>query len=617
MTDFFKLFLSREIVSVAVMLVILLVRLALWKTPKRLTVLLWAVVCFRLLCPVTLEAPVSLVPVAVREASSAVEDLPASEQLPELASDLHRRLTSHTVLLTNRKAYTARQWGRLALDLAPYVWLTGMAVLALSQTLKLLRLRRRLQNAQELSPGVYLSGQLSCAFVLGLFRPQIYLPAGLSPQQERYVLLHEKTHIKRCDHVWKLLALVCLCLHWFDPVVWLCWGLFGRDLELACDEASTASLSPAERCDYAQTLLSLSGENPAFPLPAFSQPEPEKRILRILHWKKPAKIAVILALVLVLLLGTGLAVNPYSKKAIFGQRYQADALLYTAPQFDFTYVGGPYPAYMFSENHMLYEKQPGTSFNECGGLQEISLSSKQLLALFDADWMAPDGGWQPPSGDLLEPDVRKQLSWVKSGWLCKRGSEPQSPFYLVMQSGKQLLLVVGYGWGTDAALARWLFSLTPDETLFTTQELATLIRRSNSLTDQQSIQIYSIYEPENNPGLLFAAYDGDQNGVAVFSYDAARPDYRIRVDTTSTRQDTFYSNTFTLYDLGKSFSIITSHHENAAEVRAVWNGVELTAPITACPAMVVLEWPEELASHTDTSPDIRFYNAMSEELPRN
>ena len=86
--------------------------------------------------------------------------------------------------------------------------------------------------------------------------------------------------------------------------------------------------------------------------------------------------------------------------------------------------------------------------------------------------------------------------------------------------------------------------------------------------------------------------------------------------TSSLRQDTFYSETSTWYDLGKSFSIVTSHHRNAAEVRAVWDGTELTEAITSCPAMVIFEWSDAFPLNPDSSPDIRFYNAAGEELPR-
>ena len=431
MSEFFKGFLSREIVSLTVMLAVLLARLLFRRAPKRLTVALWAVVCFRLLCPVSIDAPVSLVPKAAEQAANAVEDLPASDEL----ATLRQRSRSHYIVNHNDRALTARQWGNLALELAPYVWLLGMAALALSQTLKLLRLRRQLQTAQELSPGVYRSDRLTCAFVLGLFRPRIYLPAGLSELEQRYVLLHEKTHIKHCDHVWKLLALLCLCLHWFDPVVWLCWGLFGRDLELACDEASTASLSPAERCDYAQTLLTLSGENPAFPLPAFSQPEPETRIRRVLNRKKPARIVCVLALVLVLLLGTGLAVNPHLKESIFNRRYAISQLLYSSPQYDYAYRPGDYLGFALSGDHVLYARRSSRisaeGFPESGELREVTLPDWYLRSLFCDGW--------------VDNALLKELSKAQTAWVTQRKGERNFSFYLVLQNGKTVYLALCHG----------------------------------------------------------------------------------------------------------------------------------------------------------------------------
>lgn len=608
MTAAFGALCAREPAAILVMLAVLLARLALRRAPKRLTLLLWAVVCFRLLVPVSVQAPVSLIPEPVARTSAAMQTRPTSSALEALIEG--PQASVHPENANAQSSRTPRQWRQLALELAALVWAAGACGILAVQLLRLVRLRRSLRGACLSEPGVFVCPALQSAFVLGLFRPRIYLPASLDAQQRAFVLLHEKTHIRRLDPLWKWLAFACLCLHWPNPLVWVCYRQFGRDLELACDEAATRVLDPAARCDYAQTLLALSGPKAAAPFPAFSQPEPEQRIRRVLNWKQPKTLICALALVLVLALGAGLLFNPASKDGIFAQRYQANALLYEAPQFDFSYTGGNYPAYALAEDHKLYEQQPGASFNERGWLQEISLPSKQLLALFDADWMAPDGG------DLLQPVVRAQLSRVKSAWLCKTGAESHAPFYLVLQSGKQLLLAVGYGWDTDTALVRWLFSLTPDPTLFTTQELTALIRRSNNLTDRESIQIYSIYESESTPGLLFAAYDGDKNGVAVFSYDAAIPGYYIRMLTTSISQDTFYSETSTWYDLGKSFSIITSHSENLAEVRASWDGAELEAAVTTCPAMVILEWPDAFPLNPDSSPDIRFYNAAGRELPR-
>lgn len=610
MSEFFKGFLSREIVSLTVMLAVLLARLLFRRAPKRLTVALWAVVCFRLLCPVSIDAPVSLVPKAAEQAANAVEDLPASDEL----ATLRQRSRSHYIVNHNDRALTARQWGNLALELAPYVWLLGMAALALSQTLKLLRLRRQLQTAQELSPGVYRSDRLTCAFVLGLFRPQIYLPAGLSPQQERYVLLHEKTHIKRCDHVWKLLALVCLCLHWFDPLVWLCFALFCRDVELACDETVTAVLSGEERCDYAETLLRLSGQPPLFPLPAFSEPEPATRIKRVLSWKKPAKIVCAAVLVLAVVLGIGLLVNPYPKDAIFGQRYVVNKLLHAAPQFDYgfpkTVRSGDYPAFALSSDHHIYRSDRGTDFLACGyELEEVSVSYDQLLRL-----LLKDSG-------VAYSDATEALSRVRTCWVTQR-MEDGYPFYLVMQAGEQVYLIVGYGkWGTEEAGVRWFFSLQRDELRSSYQELTAKIENTGTNPEENDIQIYGICMGEENPDLLAVAFEGVRNGhemdgVAVFRDNGDLFGYTllsIREDASGAPllYETRYRQEFET-----PFTLIAVHRDEIARVRASWNGVELSRLVVQCPSLVLLEWPKVFSRESsDSRPDVRFYDADGNEVP--
>ncbi len=608
MSGFFKGFLSREIVSICVMLAVLLARWLLQKAPKRLMVLLWAVVCFRLLCPVSIDAPVSLVPKAAEQAASAVEALPESTEL----SDLAREYRSTHFLNHNNSAYSAQQWGRLALELAPYVWLFGMAALVLSQTIKLLRLRKTLRGAREISPGVFVSEKVTCAFVLGLFCPNIYLPAGLLDLEQRYVLLHERTHIRRLDHVWKLLALLCLCLHWFDPVVWLCWGLFGRDLELACDEASTMALSNPERCDYAETLLRLSGDNPAFPLPAFSQPEPEKRIRRILSWKRPARIVCALALVLILLLGTGLAVNPYVKESIFDRRYAVSQLLYSSPQFDSAYQGD-YLSFALSDDHTLYARIAGGSFLECGELRKITLPDWYLRDLFYDGW--------------VDDALLKALSGAQAVWLTQR-MEDTYPFYLVLQTGKTVYLAVGYGkWDTNLAGIRWLFELTRNEQPTSSEALQSILRETMGSFDEGTpLLITSRYESDTLPGVLIARFTATRSGteiigIAVFENEGSLFGPTLcKVSGMETGAHDFFSQTITLHPHSKPFSVVlASDREDLYEVRASWDGMSQRKYVTYHQnVLVVFEWPEKFSGvqYDGTNPDIRFYNHEGVELPR-
>ena len=121
--------------------------------------------------------------------------------------------------------------------IATIVWLTGAAAMVLYGAVSLVRLRQRLVGAVPLERGVYLADHIDTPFVLGLFRPKIYLPSALPEGERGYILLHERHHIRRLDHAVKLLAFLALCIHWFNPLVWLMFVLLGRDMEMSCDEA--------------------------------------------------------------------------------------------------------------------------------------------------------------------------------------------------------------------------------------------------------------------------------------------------------------------------------------------------------------------------------------------
>ena len=134
------------------------------------------------------------------------------------------------------------------------VWLAGVGVMALWAGVSDFRLRRKLRTAVPLERGVYLAEGISTAFVLGLLRPKIYLPAALPSQARQHVLRHERCHLRRGDPWWKALAFAALTLHWFNPLVWLAFTLAGQDMETACDEAVVRRMDGAARADYAATL---------------------------------------------------------------------------------------------------------------------------------------------------------------------------------------------------------------------------------------------------------------------------------------------------------------------------------------------------------------------------
>ena len=312
-----------------VILAVLLARLALRKTPKAFSYALWAVALFRLLCPFTLDSAFSLLP-SVRMVDAAGRGggtdqvIQIQTGIPALNSQVNGFLADHPY----QEGQPTETGGEPGEELAPVInqpgpvpdwrtvpaaiWLAGTAALLGYGALSLLGLRRRLAGSVPLEGenNVRLAGHIPSPFVLGLVRPVIYLPSDLNEGERDYILLHERTHIRRFDHVTRGLAWLAAAVHWFNPLVWLAFYLAGRDMEMSCDEAVLRKMGREIRADYSASLLRLSqgGKLPAGPL-AFGGSGFQNRIKNILNYKKPAFWVAALALAGVCVVGAALATN--------------------------------------------------------------------------------------------------------------------------------------------------------------------------------------------------------------------------------------------------------------------------------------------------------------------
>ena len=312
-----------------VILAVLLARLALRKAPKAFSYALWAVALFRLLCPFTLDSAFSLLP-SVRMVDAAGRGggtdqvIQIQTGIPALNSQVNGFLADHPYQEGQPTETGGEPWE----DLVPVInqpgpvpdwrtvpaaiWLAGTAALLGYGALSLLGLRRRLAGSVPLEgeKNVRLAGHIPSPFVLGLVRPVIYLPSDLNEGERDYILLHERTHIRRFDHVTRGLAWLAAAVHWFNPLVWLAFYLAGRDMEMSCDEAVLRKMGREIRADYSASLLRLSqgGKLPAGPL-AFGGSGFQSRIKNILNYKKPAFWVAALALAGVCVIGAALATN--------------------------------------------------------------------------------------------------------------------------------------------------------------------------------------------------------------------------------------------------------------------------------------------------------------------
>ena len=187
-----------------------------------------------------------------------------------------------------------------------------MIVVAIYGIVTYLRLRRRLITASPLRDNIYLADDIDSPFVMGLIRPKIYLPSAMEEREQSYILLHEQHHIRRLDHVVKALAFVALCIHWFNPLVWVAFILSGKDMEMSCDEAVVKKLGTQIRADYTASLLSLAtGKRIIAGMPlAFGEGNTKGRIKNLANWKKPAFWVVLVAVIVCIMLAIGLLTNP-------------------------------------------------------------------------------------------------------------------------------------------------------------------------------------------------------------------------------------------------------------------------------------------------------------------
>ena len=306
--------------SVAILFV-LLARLLLKKAPKIFSYALWAVVLFRLLCPVSITTGFSLLglfdaPVTeTTPHTTAVEYIPQDvvhTPAPEVKLPVPGVNQSVNEALPQGDEQTAADPLKAPVALATLVWLAGIGVLAAYSVVSLLRLRQRLVGAVLLRDNIYLADYIESPFVMGILRPKIYLPSSLSEQEQGYIILHEQHHIRRGDHIIKALAFLALCVHWFNPLVWVAFVLSAKDMEMSCDEAVVKKLGEEIRADYSASLLSLAtGRRIIAGTPlAFGEGDTKGRIKNLLNWKRPKAWITVLAAVVCVVVAAACAGNP-------------------------------------------------------------------------------------------------------------------------------------------------------------------------------------------------------------------------------------------------------------------------------------------------------------------
>lgn len=297
MTTLFLGFLNRSLSAAVLIFAVVLVQLVFKKAPRWLLCALWTLAAVRLVCPVSIESVLSLIPSAepvqpeiVYSAAPAI-----TSGIPAVDAIVNPPLQA---AFTPSPAQSANPL-QILTWIAAWVWLGGCAVLVLYAVVSALRLRLRVRTAVRLEGNVFQSEFVPSPFILGVLRPRIYLPFGLGPGAQDMVLAHERAHLRRGDQLWKPLGFLLLTAYWFNPVCWLAYVLFCRDIEAACDEKVVRELGDGCKAAYSRALLQCSVPRrmiTACPL-AFGETGVRGRIKSVLNYKKPAFWLVLAAVV--------------------------------------------------------------------------------------------------------------------------------------------------------------------------------------------------------------------------------------------------------------------------------------------------------------------------------
>lgn len=322
MIRIFVTLLTMSIGAAWLILIVLFLRLLLRQAPKWVNCVLWGFAALRLVCPYVPESRFSLMPGVFRMQNryGSAADLTLA-QTPVIVGNPTQNVIEGagaaglTGIPTGAGTVATGFGGELfqqILSVGSILWLIGVLVMLGYAVYSYLRVRRQVSEAIWLRDNLWICDQVKSPFILGLFRPKIYLSSGMEEAQLPYVIAHEQAHLRRGDQWWKPLGFVLLMIHWYNPFVWVAYILFCRDLELACDESAVRDLTLEERKSYSYALLSCSMQRrlvTVCPL-AFGEVGVKKRVKEVLNYKKPSFWILLAAVVVCVIVAVCFLTNP-------------------------------------------------------------------------------------------------------------------------------------------------------------------------------------------------------------------------------------------------------------------------------------------------------------------
>ena len=311
--NMFLAVLNMSLVASYVIIFVLLIRFALKKIPTIFTYALWSIAFIRLLCPFSFESMFSVIPIGNQPIPQDIiysRSPQISTGITVIDNVINPSLPAPTDLAASINPIQV--W----LFLGVIIWVSGIVAMLIYSIISFIKLKRRLITSTPLKDNIYIADHITTPFVFGVLNPKIYLPSSLSDADQSYIIRHEKCHIKRLDHITRILGFIALSIHWFNPLVWIAFIFSGKDMELSCDEAVMKSMATDIKAEYSQSLLRFSSNKKmihATPL-AFGEGDTKGRIKNVLNYKRPKFWVISISALLCVVVMFCLLSNPRTER---------------------------------------------------------------------------------------------------------------------------------------------------------------------------------------------------------------------------------------------------------------------------------------------------------------
>ncbi len=358
---------------------------------------------------------------------------------------------------------------QIVIFIASIIWLTGNAVMLIYSAVSYLYLRHKVSASVKDRDNIYYCDSIKSPFILGIIKPKIYLPSDIQNDSYDYVIAHEKAHIKRLDHIWKPLAFLILSLYWYNPVLWLSYILFCRDIETACDQKVIKTMETEEIKGYSTALLNFSVNKKAItacPL-AFGEIGVKNRIKSILNYKKPAFWIIVISAVLAVAIAVCFLTVPKDKPKTESHLPTAENLTCFSP-YQLAYSDGMYSyvpsidtflCYCLDNDLNLYTIDSNNLVTSLGKMEEITLDTENFDSRLTQNY------WQIKFSTKGFRHDNKRAFSLK----VENKDQKDDEFYLLLeQENGDYYMAIGYynmnlvePRNNDKSLIRWIFKVNP------------------------------------------------------------------------------------------------------------------------------------------------------------